>query len=137
MQSKVSLFFRALFARAYPRLIGLMREPSWIFQETLLPILSVSAFVLMHRSMQAPSQFEGFVVLGGAMTAFWMNILWSMGAQLYWERDEGNLELYIIAPAPLMAVLAGMAVGGMFLTSVRATVIMLVGSLAFNVHYGH
>ena len=28
-----------------------------------------------------------------AMTTFWMNVLWGMGAQLYWERDSGNLEL--------------------------------------------
>ena len=44
-----------------------------------------------------------FVILGAAMTAFWFNVLWSMGAHLYWERDSGNLELYIMSPAPMMS----------------------------------
>jgi len=35
----------------------------------------------------------GFVVLGGTMTAFWMNVLWSMASQLYWEKEMGNLQL--------------------------------------------
>jgi ABC-2 type transport system permease protein len=37
-------------------------------------------------------------VLGGAMTAFWLNVVWMMAAQFYWERDQGNLELYFTAP---------------------------------------
>jgi len=41
------------------------------------------------------------------MTTFWLNVLWSMGAHLYWERDSGNLELYIMAPAPMMSILNG------------------------------
>jgi len=137
MQRPLRLFFRAVYARAYPRLIGLAREPSWLIQDTLLPLLSVAAYVLVYRALRAPPQFEGFVILGGAMTAFWLNVLWSMGSQLYWERDAGNLELYILAPSSLLPILAGMAVGGMFVTTVRATVILLAGWLIFDVRYGH
>ena len=32
------------------------------------------------------------------MTAFWLNVVWMMAAQLYWEKDQGNLELYFAAP---------------------------------------
>ena len=49
---------------------------------------------------------------GGAMTAFWINVLWSMSAQLYWEKENGNLALYIMAPSSMMAILLGMALGG-------------------------
>jgi ABC-2 type transport system permease protein len=98
MKRAVVLFLRTMLARAYPRVIGLWREPSWMLQETLMPMLSVAAFVYVYRAMHAPEEFTGFVILGGAMTAFWLNVLWAMGAQLYWERDSGNLELYIIAP---------------------------------------
>ncbi len=126
-----------MLARAYPRIIGLMREPSWLLQETALPLMSVAAFVFVYKAMDAPPQFQGFVILGGAMTAFWLNVLWSMGAQLYWERDAGNLELYIIAPGSLMAILAGMALGGMAMTLVRAVVILATGSLLFGVEFGH
>jgi ABC-2 type transport system permease protein len=128
------LFVRTMLARAYPRVIGLVREPTWVIQETVLPILSVSAYAFVYRAMGAENYIP-FVILGGAMTAFWLNVLWSMGAQFYWDRDEGNLELYIIAPAPLSAVLAGMALGGMFMTMTRAVVILLAGVLLFGVRF--
>ena len=129
------LFFRTLIARAYPRIVGMRRQPSWVIHEAILPILSVAAYAYIYRAMNAPEEYIGFVLLGGAMTAFWLNVLWSMGAQLYWERSSGNLELYIMAPCSMMAVLAGMAVGGMLLTMVRATVIMTVGILIFSVPF--
>jgi ABC-2 type transport system permease protein len=69
------------------------------------------------------------------MTAFWMNIMWSMSSQLYWEKEQGNLAMYIMAPNSMMAVLLGMAVGGMLATFLRALVIILIGSLLFHVIY--
>src|SRR5216117_3722168 len=60
------------------------------------------------------------VVLGGTMVAFWLNVLWSMASQLYWEKEIGNLQLYMMAPMNRMALLGGMAVGGMVMTSMRA-----------------
>jgi ABC-2 type transport system permease protein len=131
----VSLFVRVMLARAYPRVVGLVRQPGWLLMETLLPVLSVSAFAFVYRAMRAPDEYIGFVVLGGAMTAFWLNVLWSMGAQLHWDREAGNLELYLASPASMMAILAGMALGGLTLTSVRATVIVLLGALVFQVPF--
>ena len=131
----VSLFVRTVLARAYPRVVGTLRQPSWILSETALPIVSVAAFAYVYRALGAPDRYIGFVILGGAMTAFWLNVLWSMGAQLYWERDSGNLELYVLAPGPLTAVLAGMALGGMIMTVVRAAVIVLAGVFLFHVRF--
>ena len=74
--------------------------------------------------MQAPIEYIGIVILGAAMTTFWLNVLWSLGAHLYWERDSGNLELYILCPAPMMGILAGMALGGLTMTVVRAATIL-------------
>jgi ABC-2 type transport system permease protein len=56
-----------------------------------------------------------------------------MGAQLYWERDSGNLELYVMSPAPMMAILTGMALGGMTTTTIRATAIAVAGVILFDV----
>ena len=91
----------------------MVREPSWLFFEILLPFLTTSAFVLVYRALQAPEAYIGFVVLGGAMAAFWLNVVWMMAGQLYWEKSQGNLELYFAAPMNLMAILLGMAVGGL------------------------
>jgi ABC-2 type transport system permease protein len=134
VKGDVRLFLRAMVARAYPRVIGLWREPTWALQETLLPLMSVAAFAFVYRAMGA-EDYVAFAILGGAMTAFWLNVLWAMGAQFYWERDAGNLELYILAPAPLMAILAGMAVGGMVMTMMRAVVIVAAGVLLFGVSF--
>ena len=126
------LFFRVMLARAYPRIIGVRRLPGWIIMETVLPVLSVSALAFVYRALHAPEEYLGYVVLGGAMTAFWLNVIWGMGAQLYWDREEGNLELFLVSPCSLMAILAGMALGGMALTCVRAIAIVGAGKLFFG-----
>jgi ABC-2 type transport system permease protein len=129
------LFIQTIFARAYPRLIGQQREKTWVFFDVFLPLLGVSAYVFVYRAIGAPEEYIGFVVVGGAMTAFWMNVLWSMSSQLYWEKEQGNLALYIMAPNSMMAILLGMAMGGMLATLLRALAIMLLGSLFFKVQY--
>lgn len=129
------LFIMTVIGRAYPRVIGLLRERSWFFFDIFLPVMSVSAYVFVYRAIQAPEVYVGFVVMGGAMTAFWLNVLWSMSSQMYWEKETGNLALYIMAPNSMMAVLLGMAFGGLFATAQRALVITLVGSWFFGVTY--
>ena len=129
------LFLRTIIARAYPRIIGQQREVSWLVFDVVMPMLAVIAYVLVYRALKAPEEYIGFVVMGGAMTAFWMNILWSMSSQLYWEKEQGNLALYIMAPNSMMAVLLGMALGGMLATAMRAIAVILLGSLMFGVTY--
>ena len=131
----VRLFWYTMWARAYPRMVGAMRERSWLFFETLLPVLGVAGYVFVYRAVKAPADYIGFVVIGGAMTAFWMNVLWSMASQLYWDKDQGNLELYVACPGPMMAILLGMAVGGLVMTATRAGIILIVCSLLFGVFY--
>src|SRR5262245_15239799 len=128
----LTLFVQSMLARSYARVIWMFRNRTWIIQETILPILSVAAFAYCYRSFGAPEQFVGYVILGAALAAFWFNVLWSMGAHLYWERDGGNLELYILAPAPMMSILAGMALGGLATTAVRAMAILVCGVLIFQ-----
>ena len=133
--SGTRLFIQTVLARAYPRIIGQQREKSWMFFDLLLPMLAISAYVLLYRAIGAPEEYIGFVVMGGAMTAFWLNILWSMSSQLYWEKEMGNLALYIMAPNSMMAVLLGMALGGLFASTLRALVILILGSWFFKVTY--
>jgi len=126
---------RAIRGRAYPRYRGLFREKSWIFFEIALPFLSTSAFVLVYRSLHAPEAYVGFVVLGGVMSAFWLNVIWMMANQLWWEKSQGNLELYFAAPMDFMSILFGMALGGMFMSGSRALAILVISTLAFGVSF--
>ncbi len=129
------LYLQTIIGRAYPRVIGMQREKSWMFFDVFLPVLSVSAYVFVYRAINAPEEYVGFVVVGGAMTAFWINVLWSMSSQLYWEKEQGNLALYIMAPNSMMAILLGMALGGLLATALRATAVIIFGSLAFQLQY--
>ncbi|HEX9617729.1 MAG TPA: ABC transporter permease [Anaerolineales bacterium] len=129
------LFLKTVVARAYPRVVGQQREKSWMFFDVFLPMLAVSAYVFLYRAIGAPEEYIGFVVVGGAMTAFWMNVLWNMSSQLYWEKEQGNLALYIMAPSSMMAILLGMALGGLVATALRAAVIMILGSWFFQVQF--
>jgi ABC-2 type transport system permease protein len=129
------LFIQTVIARAYPRVIGQQREKSWLIFDILLPMLAVSAYVFVYRAIGAPEDYVGFVVMGGTMTAFWMNVLWSMSSQLYWEKEMGNLALYVMAPNSMMAILLGMALGGLVATTLRALAITILGSWIFKIPY--
>lgn len=132
-RSAWTIFWRTVIGRAYPRIIGAQREKSWVFFEIFLPLLQVAAYVFIYRAIEAPPEFLGFVVLGGAMSAYWLNVLWSMASQLYWEKETGNLELYIVAPTSRVAILLGMALGGMFATTLRAIAVVTIGTLLFGI----
>ncbi len=129
------LFWRAVRGRAFPRLVALRRERDWLLLDIVLPLMSVAAYVFVYRALRAPEAYIGFVLLGGAMTAFWLNVLWGMATQLFWEKQSGNLPLYIISPAPLMALLLGMALGGMANSTARAVAILTLGSWLFGVNF--
>jgi ABC-2 type transport system permease protein len=126
---------RTVLGRAYPRVSGLFREKSWVFFEILLPFLATSAFVFVYRALQAPPQYVGFVVLGGAMTAFWLNVIWMMAQQLWWEKSQGNLELYFAAPMHIMAILFGMAFGGFVMSSTRAAAVLVIATTIYGVSF--
>jgi ABC-2 type transport system permease protein len=129
------LFVRAVLARAYPRLILNVREKWWVVFDIVLPLIGVCAYVFVYRANNAPPDLIGFVIIGGAMSAYWMNVLWAMGNQLFWEKETGNLALYIMAPTSMMAILLGMALGGMFTTTIRAVSILAIGTLFFDVRF--
>jgi ABC-2 type transport system permease protein len=126
---------RALVGRASPRVRGMFREKSWLAFEILLPFLGTSAYVLVYRALKAPEDYVGFVVLGGALSAFWLNVVWSMAGQLYWEKSQGNLELYFAAPMSLMSVLLGMAAGGLLMSASRAAAVLVISSVVYGVQF--
>jgi ABC-2 type transport system permease protein len=112
-----------------------VREKWWLIFDIVLPLIGLCAYVLVYRANNAPPEFVGFVIIGGAVSAYWMNVLWAMGNQLFWEKETGNLALYIMAPNSMMAILLGMALGGMVGTTLRAVAIVVIGSVLFDVQF--
>ncbi|MEM4274244.1 MAG: hypothetical protein QW420_07810, partial [Candidatus Caldarchaeum sp.] len=86
---------KAVYARTYVRVRSQFREPEWVLTESVIPLLIVFAAATLYR-VSGSEQLAGFAVLGGAMMAFWDNVLWLMASQFYWEKESGNLDLYII-----------------------------------------
>jgi ABC-2 type transport system permease protein len=129
------LFVRTVAARAYPRLVMNVREKWWLVFDIALPLIGVCAYVFVYRANGASDDLIGFVIIGGAMSAYWINVLWAMGNQLFWENETGNLALYIMAPNSMMAILLGMALGGMLTTTIRAVSVLALGSLLFDVPF--
>jgi ABC-2 type transport system permease protein len=125
--SWLGLNLRTVVARSYVRLVGSFREPAWVFGDAVLPVIGMCAFVLLYRSLGAPKSFETLAVLGGILSTYWLNVLWGMGTQLYWEKQQGQLQLYFVAPCSRMAILTGMAVGGIVVTTLRTVFGIAVG----------
>lgn len=124
---ETALNLRAAWARMVVRVVGSLREPAWIMSDAVFPALSMASFVLLYRALGAPRSFETLAVLGGIMSTYWINVLWGMGAQLYWEKQSGQLQLYFVAPCSRLAILTGMAVGGVLMTTTRALISIGVG----------
>jgi ABC-2 type transport system permease protein len=123
---------KVVYARLWVRIKGSNREPEWIAAELVIPLLTLSAYIYLYKMLNAPPEFTGFVVIGGTMIAFWVNVLWNMSAQFYWEKETGTLETYLVAPISRMAILLGMALGGIVNTTLRAIVILLAGTFIFQ-----
>ena len=127
LPSRWALDLRAVWARAYVRIVGSLREPAWIMSDAVFPALTMASFVLLYRALGAPRSFEALAVLGGVMATYWINVLWGMGAQLYWEKQSGQLQLYFVAPCSRLAILTGMALGGILMTSTRTVFSIAIG----------
>jgi len=132
---RIRYFLQVVVARAYVRVIGAQRELSWLVGDTLLPFLTVCAYIYVYRAMKAPPEYTGFVVLGGVIMTFWVHMLWSMAMQLFWEKETGNLARYLMTPMPRPALLLGMALGGIIMTSSRALIIYVASRFVFNIHF--
>ena len=132
----LELNLRATLARTYVRIVGSFREPAWIVGDAVLPALGMSAYVLLYRGLGAPKSYETLAVLGGILSTYWISVLWGMGAQLYWEKQQGQLQLYFAAPCSRMAILTGMAIGGLLTTTMRSifSIAMGFGVLGVRVH---
>src|SRR6266699_5340534 len=126
---------RAAYARMWVRLRGSNRDPMALVAEIGLPILTIGAYVILYRAIGLPATAGAAVIIGGAMIAFWTNVLWNMSSQWFWEREQGNLEMYLVAPVSRMSILLGMAMGGGLNTSIRALGIVLLGIFIFQVPF--
>lgn len=135
LRDEIIANMRAAYARMWVRIKGGNRELTHYIAEVVLPVLTIGAYVILYRTLGLPSILGAAVIIGGAMIAFWTNILWNMSAQWFWEKEMGNLEMYMVAPVSRMSVLLGMAMGGALNTSLRATGIILLGIYVFQVPF--
>ena len=125
--------YQAFGTRAIAAILGSSSTAPWGMcgQIPCTDAAQQAAFLAMAKANT--NALIASVVLGGTMVAFWLNVLWSMASQLYWEKEIGNLQLYMMAPMNRMALLGGMAVGGIVMTSMRAVSTLIAGIFVFGV----
>lgn len=133
LRESLALNLRATWARTYVRIVGSTREWTWIVGDAVLPNLGMCAYVLLYRTLGAPRDYEALAVFGGILSTYWINVLWGMGSQFYWEKQQGQLQLYFAAPCSRMAILTGMAVGGIFMTTLRSLFGIFLGFVVLGV----
>lgn len=131
------LNLRATAARTYVRLVGSIREPAFTIMDAIFPMLGMCAYVLLFRALGAPREYETIAVIGGILSTYWLNVLWGMGTQFYWEKQQGQLQLYFVAPCSRMAILAGMALGGSIVATARTVLGFALGFGVLGVHLPH
>lgn len=133
LRDSIALNARATWARTYVRIVGSTREWTWIVGDAILPNLGMCAYVLLYRTLGAPRDYEALAVFGGILSTYWINVLWGMGSQFYWEKQQGQLQLYFAAPCSRMAILTGMAIGGIAMTTVRSLFGIFLGFVVLGV----
>ncbi|HDN18334.1 MAG TPA: ABC transporter permease [Candidatus Bathyarchaeota archaeon] len=132
---ELRLLLKTALARGYIRIKGNFRDPTIILWDITFPMLMLVTILYTYHALGAPPIYNGFVVLGSAMMAFWINILWGMGNTLYWEKELGLLEAYMVSPSPLEGLLLGLTWGGMTVTMSRSIIFVIVGILFFGVEF--
>lgn len=135
MKKQLLLFLRTMNARAYVRIFGQMREATWVVASIIGGFFTMMTYIYLYRSLGTGTEFSGMVVLGGFMTPFFLNVLWGVATQLYWEKEMGNLELMLVSPAPLSAFLIGLSVGGAMHTMLRSVAVLFFGVVVFQVRF--
>lgn len=130
-RSLLKLWLRAMYARAWVRIMSVLGEPLWVAVNIGFPLLSSFAMALLYRSTGLSSGV-GFAILGGIMISFWGNVLWSMASQFSWDKQIGLLEVYLTSPAPISSILVGMSVGGIVNTAPSAIIVAVAGYLFFS-----
>jgi len=55
-----------------------------------------------------------------------------MAQQLWWEKSQGNLELYFAAPMHIMPSSFGMAFGGFVMSSTRAAAVLIIATTLYG-----
>ena len=83
--------FASVVGRAYPRVIGAAREPSWLFFDLVFPILGMCSIVFLLRSRGVDEAWIASTILATALLSFWISVVWMMGAQFHWEIGRAHV----------------------------------------------
>jgi ABC-2 type transport system permease protein len=100
----------------------------WLVQ----PIIQIAAFSIIYGSH---SLLLGYLVVAQAANMFAMNTVFWVGEILDRERMKGTLVSLFLAPCSRFAWLSGFILAGVAETVVVATVTLIFGRYAFDVHF--
>src|SRR5207245_9958350 len=97
LRDEITANMQAAKERMWVRIKGGNRELTHYIAEVVLAVLTIGAYVILYKTLGLPSSLGAAVTIGGAMIAFWTNIIWHMSAQGVWAKEMGSLEVTGVA----------------------------------------
>src|SRR5262245_38925391 len=126
-----------LLSKSWPARLADLLMPSAV---ALVPIILGRAVGGGEASLNfarytQTANFAGFLLIGGGIFLLVTRALWGFGHWLRQEMRSGTLEILVLAPAPLAAVLAGVALAFIFYSAFIFVGAMIVGALLFQITF--
>src|SRR5439155_769102 len=143
---RLGLNLRSIVGRAYPRVIGANREPSWLIFEVFLPLLGIAAYVFIYQAFYqaqaaaicpspctpTPAQLLALHQAGQNLNALVATVVLGgmMFASLYllWGREAWNLSALMEEPIFFSSGMYFPA-GGLFSIPTWGPAVAIAGSI--------
>lgn len=127
-----------LLGRAWPARLADLLMPSAI---ALVPVILGRAVAGEQAGVNfaryaATANFAGFLLIGGGCFLLVTRALWGFGGWLRQSMAAGTLESLYLSPAPMPAILAGVALAFAVYSALIFAGAMVVGAILFRVALG-
>jgi ABC-2 type transport system permease protein len=121
---------RAITGAFKQQALDFVADPQWLIPSLVAPF----TFTLVTL-MLFPEKNESVVlyaVLGGGILGMWSNTLRSSGFSVNYDRMNGTLEPLMMAPTPLMEVIAGRAIWNALIGLLNSVLIFVLAEFVFQ-----
>jgi len=102
----VSRLLRSFVIEARFQVAKTIVRPTFIFTLFIEPLIFATVAYFLWRGAE-PQAFMNYVIFGAGMVGMWGAVLFSSGADIVRERENGTLEYLVASPTPLYHITLG------------------------------
>lgn len=108
-----------------------LADPQWIIPSIVAPFTFTLVTLMIYPDHSGLVVL--YAILGGGILGMWGNMIRSSGFSITYDRVVGTLEPIMMAPTPIINIVAGRALWNTFIGLLNAALIFILAKLAFNV----